>query len=274
MNNDNKGVKQKDVLKLLKSSKDRKKQGRYIVEGTKMTVEAIKLNIVCKIFISQKWWDEYIEEKKSFGKYSSEELEELVKRCDYDILCDKSFDEMVQTVTPQGIMAVVKRNDKSTDEIVAGIHKEHLRFLILENLQDPGNLGTIIRTAEAAGYDGILMNKGTVDIYNPKVVRATMGAIFRVPFAYAQETKEMIDVCRRHGITVYGAALDGEDIRREKYGERIAFVIGNEANGITKETLLCCDRNVRIPMAGNVESLNAAVAAGLLMYISNLPYLI
>lgn len=274
MNNDNKGVKQKDVLKLLKSSKDRKKQGRYIVEGTKMTVEAIKLNIVCKIFISQKWWDEYIEEKKSFGKYSSEELEELVKRCDYDILCDKSFDEMAQTVTPQGIMAVVKRNDKSIDEIVAGINKEHLRFLILENLQDPGNLGTIIRTAEAAGYDGILMNKGTVDIYNPKVVRATMGAIFRVPFAYALETKEIIDVCRKHGITVYGAALDGEDIRREKYGERIAFVIGNEANGITKETLLCCDRNVRIPMAGNVESLNAAVAAGLLMYISNLPYFI
>lgn len=267
------GIKQKDVLRLQKSSKDRKKQGRYVVEGTKMVIEAVKAGVVCKIFVAEKWWKEYITDGKGFGKYRSDILLAAIKKCEYEVVTDKVFEEITETVTPQGIIAVAEKYDKSVSDILDNCNGDRIRVLILENLQDPGNLGTIIRTAEAADYDAIFMNKGTVDIYNPKVVRSTMGAIFRVGFAYEETAENIIKMCKNHGIAVYGSALDGSDIRGQKFPTKTAFIIGNEANGIAKETLALCDNNIRIPMAGEVESLNASVAASIIMYISNLPFL-
>jgi len=259
---DKAGIKHKDIAKLIKSTKDRKKQGRYIVEGIKMVLEAVNMGIAERVFVSEEWWQEYIEKGGEKGVFDA---------CGYEVLEKQTFKQLTDTVTPQGIIAVVSMKNDSVDNVIESVKKENIcRLLILENLQDPGNLGTILRTAEAAGYKGVLMNKGTVDIYNPKVVRSTMGAIFRVPFAYAESMDEIISICKENDITVYGAALEGNDIREEKYDDALAFIIGNESSGMTEESKKACDKLVKIPMCGEVESLNASVAAAVLMYISNL----
>ena len=140
-------------------------------------------------------------------------------------------------------------------------------FLILENLQDPGNLGTIMRTAEGAGASGIIMSSDTVDIYNPKTIRSTMGSIYRVPFFYAEDIRETVRQIQQKGIGIYAAHLHGEKYYDEyDYRRPAAFLIGNEGNGLTEETAKLADTCIRIPMAGQLESLNAAVASALLMY--------
>jgi TrmH family RNA methyltransferase len=141
------------------------------------------------------------------------------------------------------------------------------RLLVLEDIQDPGNLGTMVRTAEAAGIDGIIMSKGCTDIFSPKVTRATMGAIFRVPFIYTDDLPGTLDVLKADGTAVYAAYLrNGTDYRKVHFTNRAAILIGNEGNGLSDEAVSHASENVFIPMAGEVESLNAAVAAAILMY--------
>ncbi len=250
-------IKHKDVKKLVERSRERRKEGLYIVEGPKMVYEAVELGLAEKVFVSE--------------RFAAEEGTDRLSQIVFEVLSDSCIKDLSDTVTPQGIIAAVKINDTAIDDMMATVRaNDRARFIILENVQDPGNLGTIIRTAEAAGYDGVLMNRGTVDIYNPKVVRSTMGAIFRVPHCSHDTTNELLDACRTNNIRIYGAALSGKDIREMKYADRCAVVIGNESNGISEETLSACDELIKIPMAGSVESLNASVAAGLLMYHSNL----
>ena len=142
-----------------------------------------------------------------------------------------------------------------------------IKLLILEDTADPGNLGTIMRTAEAAGVTGVIMSKGTVDIFNPKVVRSTMGSIFRLPFAYVEDLKEVIKELKKSGISFYATHLKGEkSYKAIKYSDRSAILIGNEARGLSDEVADLADIYVIIPMQGKVESLNAAVAAALMMY--------
>ncbi len=136
----------------------------------------------------------------------------------------------------------------------------------MEDIQDPGNLGTIFRTGEGAGITGVIMSKGTVDIYNPKVVRATMGAIYRVPFVYLEDLEKVIRQIQIDG-AVYAAYLDGAiDYDAIDYEGNIGILIGNEGNGLKKETVRLADACIRIPMEGKVESLNAGPAAAILMY--------
>ena len=139
--------------------------------------------------------------------------------------------------------------------------------MILERLQDPGNLGTIMRTAEAAGVSCVIMDKDTVDIYNPKVVRSTMGAIFRVPFIYADNLNAVADLLKKDGYSLYAAHLKGtHNFNEIAYEKKTAFLIGNESAGLSEKTASLADEYVKIPMKGKVESLNASVAASLLMY--------
>ena len=167
------------------------------------------------------------------------------------------------TKTPQGILAVVRRMEYTAEDILG----ETPHVLVLENIQDPGNLGTIFRTAEAAGATGIVLSKDCVDLYNPKVIRSTMGAIFRIPFIYTDDLKGTIDELKREGITVYAAHLKGENsYDMEDYKTACAFLIGHEGNGLTEETAACADRKILIPMEGGAESLNAAVASAVLMF--------
>ena len=139
--------------------------------------------------------------------------------------------------------------------------------MILENLQDTGNLGTLIRTGEGAGITGVIMNQQTVDIFNPKTIRATMGSIFRVPFVYVPELSTVLTQMHERGIHTYAAHLKGQKYYDSfSFREPTAFLIGNEGNGLTKEISDQAGQYLKIPMEGKVESLNASSAAALLMY--------
>ena len=140
-------------------------------------------------------------------------------------------------------------------------------WLLLDDIRDPGNLGTIMRTAEGAGMSAVIMGKGTADLFNPKTVRSTMGAIFRMPFIYADDITEIIMQIRDNGYNVYGTAMEGSIIYdKADYTKGAGIVIGNEANGIQDKVLECITGSIRIPMEGKLESLNAAVSAAVVMY--------
>ena len=226
-----------------------------------MVREAIDLALVEKVYVSSLLWDS---------------LSEVLDGCEYEIVLDKVFREMSDTVTPQGVLALLRIPSCGMDEVLhskAGINNTIRRWMILEDIQDPGNLGPIFRTAEAAGYNGLLLSKGTVDVWNPKVVRSTMGAILRMPIAYGYSMEEILETCKTKGISIYGACLDGMDIREISFQDELAVVIGNESKGLSSSTIGACDVSFRIPMAGSVESLNASVAAGIIMYMSSLSFL-
>ena len=226
---------------------------------------------------------------ESFYKQITENEPEYLDGIPYEILADNVFKEAAETVTPQGILAIVKQpryelmellrgnvklnpqcvqgSEIGTKEAVRDNTEIPLRFIFLENLRDPGNLGTILRTAEGAGMTAVILSKGSVDIFNPKVIRSTMGSIFRVPFLYVEDTLATMKLLQKHGVTLYAAYLSGsEQYDKVAYADRSAIMIGNEANGLLPETAAAADVRVRIPMAGELESLNAAVAAAILMY--------
>lgn len=169
------------------------------------------------------------------------------------------MEHMSDTKNSQGILAVVRQ--KKYTELPGDF------FLILDTLQDPGNMGTIFRTAEAAGVDGILMNRDCVDVYSPKVVRATMGAMFRMPFIVSDDLPAEIRRMKSEGVQVYAAHLRGTKNHWDfDYRQPTAFMIGNEGNGLQDALADLADSYLRIPMMGHTESLNAGVAASVLMY--------
>ena len=183
----------------------------------------------------------------------------------YEIVSDKIFGEISETVTPQGIMAIVRQPKYDFDDI---INKDDATLLFLDNLRDPGNLGTIIRTAEGAGIDGVVLSKESVDIYNPKVIRSTMGAIYRVPFIYEDNfATKLREKYKVNGFELYAAHLEGaSEYTKVEYSRKTGIIIGNEANGVSKEVVDVADCMIRIPMEGQVESLNAAISAALIIY--------
>ena len=176
---------------------------------------------------------------------------------------DKVMKAMTNTVTPQGILAVVEKPEYELSDLLTGTPL----LLVLETIQDPGNLGTIMRTAEGAGVTGIIMSKDTVDLFSPKVVRSTMGSLYRMPFYIAEDLQATICELKRQGITFFAAHLQGKKCYDEyDYKKPTAFLIGNEGNGLTDETAALADEKILIPMHGQLESLNAAVAASILSY--------
>ncbi len=180
-----------------------------------------------------------------------------------EVVSDSVFQYLSDTKNPQGILAVVKQLHYELDDLFG----ENPLIVVLENVQDPGNLGTILRTAEAAGVTGILMSAGCADIYNPKVTRSTMGSIFRVPFVYTQDLADALTKLQKRGIRLFAAHLQGsEELYSEVYTGPSAFLVGNESRGLTAETASLADKAVRIPMSGDVESLNAAIASSIMMF--------
>ena len=173
---------------------------------------------------------------------------------------------MADTKTPQGVLAVAKQKKCTLEDILKKTKTQKL-LMILENIQDPGNLGTIIRAGEGAGITGVVMSSDTADIYNPKVIRSTMGSVLRVPFVYASDLKEACEQMKKAEISLYAAHLKGmHNYDQEDYTKDTGFLIGNEAKGLTDEMAAVADTYIKIPMAGQVESLNAAVASSVLMF--------
>lgn len=244
----------KRIVQLRKKKKARDAEGVFLVEGIRMFRE-IPEKLLQEIYIS-----ESCEEKE--GK----EIRRRASACGIrpELVSDGVFAYLSDTQTPQGILCVVRQLSYSLEE-VADASCPHM--LVLDRLQDPGNVGTILRTAEGAGVTGILLDGECADIYNPKTIRSTMGSIFRMPFYYIQDLEEGIRYLKKRGICTYAAHLEGKRAYDEEdYRKPCAFLIGNEGNGLRPEIADLADTYIRIPMAGEVESLNAAIASAVLMF--------
>lgn len=240
----------KELLQLQKKSKARNERNVFIVEGIKMFSEAPR-NRIEKVFISETLFNRKKQELNLDGLKA-------------EILSDKVFSHVSDTKTPQGILCIVRQKKTKLEEIFA---QNPAHLMILDNLQDPGNLGTIVRTAEGAGVSGIILSKDCVDIYNPKTIRSTMGSIYRMPFLYVEDLENTIDEVKKQDIKVYAAHLQGKNnYDEENYKTGCAFLIGNEGNGLRDEIAEKADIWVKIQMQGQVESLNAAIASSILMF--------
>jgi TrmH family RNA methyltransferase len=240
----------KRLVHLQKHAKARKEAGVFLAEGRKMCGEAPRDRV------EEVYFSESYAEREGTGEWIGIRSE---------ILSDSVFRTVSDTKTPQGILAVVKRSEQTLEQMLAS-EKTPL-LVVLENLQDPGNLGTILRTAEGAGVTGVLLSGDTVDIYNPKTIRSTMGSLYRVPFCTVTDIRAAVSRLRDLGIACYAAALEeSREYTEPDYRKPAAFLIGNEGNGLSRELIQAAGQTVRIPMEGQVESLNASMAAGLLMY--------
>lgn len=243
-------AKLKEMIKLQKNARHRKKEGLFVAEGIKLVKEAAKYGKLRQVLIMESLWIDRWQEKPE--SEIAEEFSGENRRIGVDVVPDDLFDLAADTVTPQGILGMVDMPSYSQEEILnspAGL------YLLLDDLRDPGNLGTMIRTSEAAGVAGVIMSKGTVDLFNPKVVRATMGAIFRVPFLYVESLPEMIRQMKQKNISVYGTILEESRVYDDPdYTKPSGIVVGNEANGISKEVRESLSGRIHIPMEGSVES--------------------
>jgi TrmH family RNA methyltransferase len=246
---DNENIKS---IKKLKERKYRDLNNEYIIEGIKILKEAIQEKaVIKKIVICEECLANNIIDEKL--------LYEIAK---YDCLyvSKKIFEGLTDVSKPQGILAVVEKNNKKD------INYNEDIIVALDGLQDPGNLGTILRTLDSANLSQVVVSKDTVDAYNPKVVRSTMGAIFRVNIVEAENLKETLKEMKRHKYKVMCTDLTAsKNIYEVDYNKKI-LVIGNEANGISKELLDMADEKIIIPMLGKTESLNASVATSIIVY--------
>lgn len=240
----------KRLLQLQRKSKARNEEQIFLVEGLRMFLE-VPAERVQKVYISE-------------TLYNKKEQELNLDRFSVEILSDTVFQYVSDTKTPQGILCIVQQKKYDIDEL---LKLENPHFIVLDNLQDPGNLGTIVRTAEGAGVNAVFLSRESVDIYNPKTIRSTMGSIYRMPVIYVDNLLQLLSLFRQKGIKSYAAHLNGENsYDKENYQSGTAILIGNEGNGLRDEVASLADVWVQIPMQGQVESLNAAIAASILMF--------
>ena len=249
-------AKVKRVKELLAQSKARRRAGEFVCEGRRLCEE------IPPELIREVWMSESFAERER-------DLPEDVRTF---VVPDSLFRSVSDTAGPQGMLAVVRmpeqaRSGAGPDPCAEQAGPEPRVILMLEGLQDPGNLGTIFRTAEAAGVGEIVMDRGCADVFSPKVVRATMGSVFRVPFSICEDLPALAASMVARGRKVFAACLGAEtDYRDADFTGDCAILIGNEGNGLTEAALSAATERVIIPMQGEIESLNASVAAALLMY--------
>jgi TrmH family RNA methyltransferase len=241
--------KDNETIKSIKKLKEKKyRTESFIVEGIKMVKEALEQAEVEKVIVS-----ETFSNSDDFKGLNCDE-QKLI------IASDKVFEDLTDVVTPQGIIAVVSKGSNSeidySDEFV----------LALDGIQDPGNLGTIIRTADSANIKQILVSKDTVDAYSPKVVRSTMGGIFRTKVIEVEDLAQILNSFKDNGYKVVTTELSAEKSIYDMDYKKSVVVIGNEANGVTAEVSETATDKVIIPMLGKTESLNAAVATSIMIY--------
>lgn len=246
----------KHAAKLLKSAKYRRQEESFLAEGIRLCLDAALSGVeIRQLFYTQEAFEKYPEDVKLLQERAEKTL----------LLSGRLMNSLSDTVTPQGVLCVCSMLDKmdSLDKIDASGH-----LLGLEDIQDPSNLGTILRTAEALGVGGVILTRGCCDIYSPKVLRGSMGAVFRLPLTVADTMEQAVKELKRKGFVTLAAVPDreAENVTRIDFTLPAAVLVGNEGNGLKPETISACDRRVTIPMLGRAESLNASIAAGLLMW--------
>ena len=248
--------KDNDLVKNIKKLKDKKyrdEKNQFIVEGIKLVSEAIEENtnidsvVVCEDCVNN-------------GTINKKLMYEIAKfKCIY--VTEKIFDTLTDVSNPQGIMAVINKKKSDSD-----IDYSQDFIVALDGIQDPGNLGTILRTADAAGLNQIILSKETADCFNPKVVRSTMGGIFIFFLVKPENLVDTLKDLQKKGFEVVVTSLDTNNSIYDIDYHKKVIVIGNEANGVSKEVQELADKKVKIPMIGKTESLNASVAAGIMIY--------
>lgn len=235
------------ALDLIEKKKARRKEKKFVVEGEHLVGEA--------------------KDRLKYVLYSRELplIEELrSKKVPCYKVSPRVFDKLTRVETPQGIMAVVEELDHSVLDTLKG---EKTLIVFCVGLQDPGNLGTIIRSADAMGASGVILGKDTVDLYNPKVIRSSMGSIFHLPVVNGAETAEVLGLLKKKGVKIFSAYLKAKKLCWEADLKRpVAIVLGNEAAGLPKEIAKLSEETVSIPMAGRAESLNVAMSASIILY--------
>ena len=240
-------------IRKLKEKKYRDTSNEYIVEGLKLIEEAIEENVnIKKIVVCE----ECLKDSEIEQKF-------LYKIAKYDCIyvSNKVFGVLTDVVNPQGMLAVIEK-DNSEDKIK---YNEDI-IVVLDGIQDPGNLGTILRTVDSVGLSQIVLSKTSVDAYNPKVVRSTMGAIFRVKIIESENLVETLKNMKKHKFKIVATSLGGdENIYQMDYNKKV-IVIGNESKGVSKAILDVSDAKTKIPMLGKTESLNASIATGVILY--------
>jgi len=248
--------KDNEIIKSIRKLKDKKYreiENKYIIEGIKLIEEAVEEKaeidtvVVCEDCIEN-------------GTIEQKLLYEIAKyNCIY--VSEKVFNAVTEVTNPQGILAVVKKENKEE-----AIDYSQDIIVVLDGIQDPGNLGTILRTVDSVGLNQIIISKETADAYNPKVVRSTMGAIFRVKIIIVEDIVAALKEMQKNKYEIVATSLETKDsIYDVDYNKKV-IVIGNEANGVSKEVLEIADIKAKIPMLGKTESLNASVATSIILY--------
>ena len=236
--------------KALAASKERQRQHAFLLDGEHMVSEGLS---VCP----ERVRTVFVDEKRADG------FARLLEKAQGEVYAvpEHVLAAISQVKTPQGIAAVCGLPEPK------GLADMGDKLILLENVQDPGNVGTVLRTLDAAGFDGCIFTPGCADPYGPKTLRATMGSAFRVPMCTVDSAEKAAQQLAKSGYAVIGAALDGEPFyERGPLPQKLCVIIGNEGQGMTRETLAACTHRYRLPMRGGAESLNAAVAAAIFMY--------
>ena len=248
--------KDNEIVKHIKKLKDKKYRDisqEFIVEGIRLVEEAIKEKAPIKKIV--------LCEEISTSNDMPKTLAYEIARYDCVYVTKKVFESFTEVSNPQGILAVVRRKEEENE-----IKFDEDIIVALDDIQDPGNLGTILRTVDSIGLKQIIVSRATADVFNPKVVRSTMGAIFRVNVVVCDDLASCIKNCKKHKYRLMITSLQAQkSIYDANYDKKI-IVIGNEANGVSKQIAELADEGVKIPMLGNAESLNASVAAGIVLY--------
>lgn len=241
-------------LTLLHDRKKASKEGLVFIEGTRLCEDALLSGVKPVMF--------------AFSENRSVLADELISKhkidCEIAALSNECFEKVSNTVNPQGIAMVVSEPELGSNIPFNG--KDDI-YLCLEGLQDPGNMGTVIRLADAFGFTAVIMVKGTVDPFNEKVLRASMGSVWHVPLRRVDSIDDVFEHCQKHDIRTLAAHLNGDLLNEAELELPCCYFIGNEGNGLTDECSDRCDTMVKIPMQGKAESLNAASAASIIGYI-------
>ena len=240
-------------IKKLKDKKYRDINNEYLIEGIKLIKEAIQEKAKIKQIV-------ICDECEKIEAIPKDLMYEIAKHeCIY--VTKKLFETLTNVVEPQGILAIIGKSDPKQE-----INYNEDIIVALDDIQDPGNLGTILRTVDSIGLTQIIISKGTADVFNPKVIRSSMGAIFRVKVIESEDLKQTLLEIKKHKFELLVTSLQTKkSVYDIKYKKKI-IVIGNEANGVSKEIQELSDYKIKIPMLGKTESLNASVATGIILY--------
>ncbi|MCJ7507579.1 MAG: 23S rRNA (guanosine(2251)-2'-O)-methyltransferase RlmB [candidate division Zixibacteria bacterium] len=248
--------KSKEILKL-KNKKFRQEQGKFIVEGVRSVEELLGSEwevdaLLYSVLLEKSNRANFILQKATSKKIAIEKVSQNI------------LDKVSEAVSSSGIICVVKTKNLKLDDLLKGNPQS---ILVLDEVGDPGNLGTLIRTADAAGINGVILSEKTVELYSPKVVRSTMGSVFHLPIAENMDLVKSIQRLKREGFKIIASAVKGgEFYHKINYSGRVCLVVGNETKGVRAEILKLADKVASIPIYGQAESLNASVAGGILMY--------